>query len=160
MRYPLLTPQRRVFRVAEHAAPEQEQVPPRQHQPFARRVGVVLRELFPESAGPALPGIPRVMAAVMQVAAVGLGATLMLARIPGIPAWNGIYAEDFSVFLVGALQHPWHLLVPDGGYIEIVPRLIAQFVSYLPLPDAAAAFAISGALVTAACALFLSLIHI
>ena len=154
MRYPLLTPQRQVFRVAEHAAPEQEQVPPRQHQPIARRVGVVLRELFPESAGPALPGIPRVMAAVMQVAAVGLGLMLMLARIPGIPAWNGIYAEDFSVFLVGALQHPWHLLVPDGGYIEIVPRLIAQFVSYLPLPDAAAAFAIIGALVTAACALF------
>ena len=78
----------------------------------------------------------------------------MLTRIPGIPAWNGIYAEDFSVFLVGALQHPWHLLVPDGGYIEIVPRLIAQFVSYLPLPDAAATFAIIGALVTAACALF------
>jgi hypothetical protein len=140
--------------VAEHAEPEQEQVPPRQDQPFARRAGAVLRELFPESAGPALPGIPRVMAAVMQVAAVGLGVMLMLARIPGIPAWNGIYAEDFWVFLVGALQHPWHLLVPEGGYIEIVPRLIAQFVSYLPLPDAAAAFAITGALVTAACALF------
>jgi hypothetical protein len=53
------------------------------------------------------------------------------------------------------LQHPWPLLVPYAGYIQLVPRLIAQFVSYLPLRDAAAAFAIIGALVTTGCALFI-----
>jgi hypothetical protein len=81
----------------------------------------------------------------------------MLVRVPSspFPAFSGVYAEDLSAFLVQALQHPWHLLVPVGGYIELVPRLIAQFVSYLPLRDAAAAFAITGALVTAGCALFI-----
>jgi hypothetical protein len=80
----------------------------------------------------------------------------MLVRVPGrnFPAWEGIYAEDLKIFLPQALQHPWHLLVPDDGYIELVPRLIAQFVTYLPLREAAPAFAIAGALVTAGCALF------
>ena len=81
----------------------------------------------------------------------------MLVRVPStpFPSWDGIYAEDLKIFLPQALQHPWHLLVPNNGYIELVPRLIAQFVTYLPLRDAAAAFAVAGALVTAGCAVFI-----
>ena len=95
------------------------------------------------------------MGVLIQVVAVVIGVVAMLGRIPGIPAWDGMYAEDYWVFLPGALAHPWHLLVPDGGYIELGPRLIAQFVTYLPLRDAAAAFAIIGALITCLCALFI-----
>jgi hypothetical protein len=81
----------------------------------------------------------------------------MLARVPGspLPAWDSIYAEDLRVFLVQALRHPWHLLVPNAGYIELVPRLIAQFAAYLPTRDFAPAFAVTGALVAALCALFI-----
>jgi hypothetical protein len=81
----------------------------------------------------------------------------MLVRVAGtpVPAWDSIYGEDLGIFLVQALQHPWPLLVPYAGYLQLVPRLIAQFVFYLPLRDAAAAFAISGALVTTGCALFI-----
>src|SRR6202021_4096934 len=85
-----------------------------------------------------------------------LGGLVMLVRRAGpVPAWDSIYAEDLSIFLVQALQHPWHLLVPAAGYLQLVTRLIAQFAAYLPLRDAAAGFAISGALVTTGCALFI-----
>jgi hypothetical protein len=114
----------------------------------------MLRELFPEPPEPGPRRVPRSVSVLLQIAAVLLGVLVMLVRIPGLPAWDGIYAEDLRIFLVQALQHPWHLLVPDGGYIELVPRLIAQFATYLPLGDAAAAFAVTGALVTAGCALF------
>ena len=123
---------------------------------LARRAGGVLRQLFPEPAEPVPRRVRRSLSVILQVAAVSIGALVMLVRIAGTyPAWDGLYAEDFSVFLVQALQHPWHLLVPDGGYIELVPRLIAQFASFLPLRDASAAFAIIGALVTAGCGLFI-----
>jgi len=81
----------------------------------------------------------------------------MLVRVPSarFPAWAGIYAEDLKIFLPQALHKPWHLLVPNNGYIELVPRLIAQFATYLPLRDAAAVFAITGALITTGCALFI-----
>jgi len=100
--------------------------------------------------------VPRSLAVLLLADAVPLGVLVMLVRVAGpVPAWDSIYAEDLSIFLVQALQHPWHLLVPAAGYLQLVPRLIAQFVVYLPLRDAAAAFAISGALVTTGCALFI-----
>ena len=95
------------------------------------------------------------MSAGIQVAAVVIGVVTMLGRVRGIPAWDGMYAEDYSVFLPGALAHPWHLLVPYAGYIELGPRLIAQLAASLPLRDAAAAFAITGALIACLCALFI-----
>jgi hypothetical protein len=101
--------------------------------------------------------VPRSMSVLLLAAAVLLGVLVMMVRVAAtpVPAWDSIYAEDLSIFLVQALQHPWHLLVPAAGYLQLVPRLIAQFVVYLPLRDAAAAFAISGALVTTGCALFI-----
>ena len=149
----LLTPRSDLSEVIGQAPAQQAPV---RRPPLARRAVGALRELFPEPAAPVPELLPRSLSVILLAAAIPLGILVMLVRIPGIPvpAWNGIYGEDLSVFLVQALQHPWHLLVPDGGYIELVPRLIAQFVSYLPLRDAAAAFAIIGALVTAGCALF------
>ena len=149
----MLTPRSHVSEVTGQAPSRQA---PLQRPPLARRAVGVLRELFPEPAEPVPQPLPRSLSVILLAAAIPLGILVMLVRVPGIPvpSWDGIYGEDLSVFLVQALQHPWQLLVPDGGYIELVPRLIAQFVSYLPLRDAAAAFAIIGALVTAGCALF------
>jgi hypothetical protein len=141
---------------SEAAQPAQQPAPP-QRQSLARRAVEVLRELFPEPPEPGPRRVPRSLSVLLMVAAVLLGALVLLVRVPRspFPSWDGIYAEDLKIFLPQALQHPWHLLVPNNGYIELVPRLIAQFVTYLPLGDAAAAFAIAGALVTAACALFI-----
>jgi hypothetical protein len=84
------------------------------------------------------------------------GAAVMLLRIAGRSPLSTIWAEDRTVFLVQALASPWHLLSPYAGYLQLLPRLIAQFVSFLPLLDASAAFAISGAVIASAVALFVS----
>ena len=145
----MLTPQGRRSEVAN---PSQQQDPPQRLSLVRRAVGV-LRELFPEPPEPGPRRVPRSLSVLLMVAAVLLGALVMLVRVPStpFPAWDGIYAEDLKIFLPQALEHPWHLLVPNNGYIELVPRLIAQFVTYVPLRDAAAAFAVAGALVTAGC---------
>ena len=54
-----------------------------------------------------------------------------------------------------AYQHPWHLYVAFGGYEQLLQRVVAQFVTYLPVADAAKAFASAGALIAAGCALFI-----
>jgi hypothetical protein len=89
-----------------------------------------------------------------QVAAVGLGVLLLLERVPGLPSWDGIYAEDYWMFLPQTLQHPWHLFVTFGGYEQLLPRVIAQIATYFPLAQASRVFAVCGALVAALCGLF------
>ena len=117
-----------------------------------------LSALFPVAA-PAPAGQPRATRertarVALEVAAVCVAAAVLLPRVAVVPSWDLVYAEDNGVFLVQALAHPWHLLTPFGGYLELVPRLIGQFVSYLPLIDAAKAFAVGGALIAGICALF------
>lgn len=81
-------------------------------------------------------------------------AVMLLFRVAAVPAWNCLYAEDYQVFLVSALAHPWHLAVPYRGYLELIQRLLAQAISLLPLTWAAFAFAVAGALIAGSCALF------
>ena len=96
----------------------------------------------------------RVLSVVLQAVVVCAGGAVLLFRVARVPAWDCIYAEDYGVFLVQALQHPWHLLVPYNGYLQLIPRLIGQFASLLPLTAAAAVFAVTGALIAVGCALF------
>ena len=151
----MLTPQPHLSQVAGQA-PSRRQAR-LQRLPLARRAVGVLRELFPEPAEQVPRRVPRGLPVLLLAAMVPLGVLVMLVRVAGIPvpAWDSIYAEDLGIFLVQVLQHPWHLLVPYAGYLQLVPRLIAQVVFYLPLRDAAPAFAIIGALVTTGCALFI-----
>ena len=115
-----------------------------------------LRAMFPLAPGAApRTWTRRGVAAAAQIAAVGLGAGALLLRIPGLPSWDAVYQEDYWEFLVGAYQHPWRLFVPFGGYEQLLQRVVAQFVTYLPVADADLAFAAVGALITAGCALFI-----
>jgi hypothetical protein len=107
-----------------------------------------------EPPGPAGLLRERRVRVVIEILAVLAAAVAMLLRIAHIPAWDVVYAEDNGVFLVGALAHPWDLLAPFGGYLELVPRILGQIVSLLPLGDAARVYAVSGALIAAVCALF------
>jgi hypothetical protein len=133
-----------------------------------RRVREALGVLFPEAPQPQLapesePGYAdaarsggrRAVYVAIQVAAVCIGTVVLLLRIAGVPAWDSVYAEDEGEWLVDALAHPWHLIVPFGGYEEFMPRLIGQLVSYLPLVDVAVAYALAGAGIAALCALFI-----
>jgi hypothetical protein len=122
-------------------------------QSAARRI---LGELFPPSAGsPPLESGRRWLRVVIQVAAVGLGAVLLLLRIPGVPSWDDLHSDDYPIFLVQALQHPWQLYTSNGGYVQLLPRAVAQLATYLPLTQVSRVFAASGALVAAGCGLFI-----
>jgi len=118
------------------------------------RVRATLGELFPlpPEDMPAHPS-GRALSVVLQAVAVCAGVVVLLSRIARVPAWDSIYAEDYGVFLVQAFQHPWRLLVPYNGYLQLVPRLIGQFASLLPLTAAAEVFALTGALIAVGCAL-------
>jgi hypothetical protein len=119
----------------------------------------LLPELFPEP-----PEEPPERSAVnpwrvasrvaLSLIALVAGTVVMLLRIAGRSPLSTIWAEDRTVFLVQALARPWRLFSSYAGYLQLLPRLIAQFTSFLPLRDAAAAFAISGAVVASAVALF------
>lgn len=115
----------------------------------------VLADLFPAPAEPApRAGLARWAFPLGQVAVVLLGALVMLARLGGRPAWDGVYAEDPGVYLPAALAHPWHLLQSYGGYLQLVPRLIGQIAALLPIRYASVVFAVGGAVVASGCGLF------
>ena len=126
--------------------------------PRAGGFRTALATLFP--IAPTVPPGPggllreRPVRVAIEILAVLVAAVVMLPRVAHIPAWKMVYAEDNGVFLVGALAHPWDLLAPFGGYVELVPRILGQIVSLLPVFDAARVFAVSGALIAAVCALF------
>jgi hypothetical protein len=127
------------------------------HLPPAAANGIraVLADLFPAPAGPVpRAGLARWAVPLVQVAAVALGALVMLARMGGRPAWGSVWAEDPGIYLPAALAHPWHLLQSYGGYLQLVPRLIGQIAALLPIRHASVAFAVGGALVASACGLF------
>jgi len=89
------------------------------------------------------------------VAAVCAGAGVLLLRVAQVAAWNCVYAEDYGVYLVQALQHPWHVFLPYNGYYQLIPRLIGQGAAMVPLTGAGVVFAVAGAAIAAACALFI-----
>jgi hypothetical protein len=126
------------------------------HLPAADgRLRAALTDLFPAPPEPASrAGLARWAFLLGQAALVALGALAMLARIGGRPAWDSVWAEDPGIYLPQALAHPWHLLQPYGGYLQLVPRLIGQIAAIVPIRDASVVFAVSGALIASACGLF------
>jgi hypothetical protein len=115
----------------------------------------MLGDLFPVPAvAPPRAAGRRLLSVVAQVVAVGLGAVLLLERIPGLPSWDTIYGEDYWEFGTQALQAPWHVFSAFGGYDELLPRVIAQLATYLPLGWESRWDAVSGAVIAAGCGLF------
>ena len=112
--------------------------------------------LFPEPA-PAKPR-PwnwRVASILGQAAAVTAGTLAMLLRVTGgQPAWDSMYWDDYGTFFIPSLEHPWGLLIPLHGYVQVLPHLIGMLATSLPLWWAAKVMAVTGTLVAAACALF------
>jgi hypothetical protein len=127
------------------------------HAGEERGARTALADLFPAPPEPAThrAGYARWALPLVQAAALGLGALVMLVRIGGPrPSWDRAYAEDPGLYLPAALAHPWHLLQSYGGYLQLVPRVIAQVAALLPIRHASVAFAVGGALVASGCALF------
>jgi hypothetical protein len=128
-----------------------------ERRPAIARLRAALDPLFPvapddEPPRPPRPG-RRLLSVAIQAAAVCLAAGLLLLRVARVPAWNCAYAEDWGIFLIYAWQHPWHLFVPYNGYEQLVPRLLGQFASMVPVQDVAAFYAVTGTVIAACCAL-------
>jgi hypothetical protein len=127
----------------------------RRYQSAQPTAGALLPELFPEPPQPQAASSGRVVVrAFLSAIALAAGAVVLLLRIAGRSPVTTIWAEDRTVFLVQALAGPGHLFASYAGYLQLLPRIIGQLVAFLPLPDAAAAFAISGAVIASAVALF------
>lgn len=132
---------------------------PRQERPRAvARLRAALDPLFPPTPDdePSRPGrrARRALSAGIQVLAVCVAAGVLLLRVAQVSSWNCAYAEDWGIFVVYGWQRPWHLFVPYNGYEQLVPRILGQFASMVPVQDVAAFYAVSGAVIAACCALF------
>jgi hypothetical protein len=102
--------------------------------------------------------VPRVARVLVVGAALACATLLHLVRQRGVPVWNSLWAEDGRVFLSDALRDfQGTFFAQNGGYIHVVPRLVAGIVARLPAADAAAGMAIGAASVIALVAGFVYL---
>jgi len=94
-------------------------------------------------------------AALIIVSLVALGAVLQLFRIGPSAALNSLWAEDGAVFLGGALTHGFFdsVTTPYAEYLVVMPRLIAETGTLVPLHDAPMAMNIATVIVIALSAL-------
>ncbi len=90
-------------------------------------------------------------AALLVTALLVLAVVLQLARIGWTGSLNSLWAEDGAVFLPQALTRSFGHAVSSeySGYLVLVPRLIAEVASALPLRDAAATISILSAALVA-----------
>jgi hypothetical protein len=83
------------------------------------------------------------------------GVVILIARMWSSVPLNTIWAEDGMTMLPDAMGRGFFdvLTLPYNGYLETVPRLVAEPVSALPVEWFAPAMAISGAAIVTGCAL-------
>lgn len=108
--------------------------------------------LFPD-APPSAAGAPRGEQAVLFAAVLVLGTVLQLLR-PGFSAsLDSLWAEDGPIFLQGALFADFGetLFDPYAGYLVLVPRLIGEAASLVPLEHAATTVSILSAAIATLC---------
>ena len=82
---------------------------------------------------------------------LALAVFLQLLRVGWSVSLNSLWAEDGTIFLQGGLAHGFGqtLLTPYSKYLVLVPRLIGEAASLVPLRDAPAAVSILSAAVVA-----------
>ncbi|HVY78090.1 MAG TPA: hypothetical protein VG898_06260 [Solirubrobacterales bacterium] len=84
------------------------------------------------------PSLKRWEAGVLIVAFVVLAAVLQLFRLGPSTALNSLWAEDGPVFVSGAMTHGFFdaVFTPWAEYLVVLPRLIAEIGTVVPLHDA------------------------
>jgi len=117
-------------------------------------------------APPVLPGtdhtgsnrFPNVVRGAGILVALAAAAALHLGRQREVGAWRSVWAEDGSVFLTDAHRDfAGTFLAQNGGYVHVVPRMIAGVTALLPVDHAATAIAVGGSAVVALAAAFVYL---
>lgn len=76
-------------------------------------------------------------AALVIVSLVAIGAVLQLFRLGPSDALNSLWAEDSGVFFGGALTHSFFdaVTMPYAEYLVVLPRLIGELGTLVPLRD-------------------------
>jgi hypothetical protein len=71
---------------------------------------------------------------------------VLAARVPNLWLAGEFVAEDGWSFFATAWNHrfPSSLLIPSGGYLQVLPRLLAELWSSLPIPQQPYACALGG----------------
>lgn len=99
--------------------------------------------------------IPNVVRGGGILVALSAAAALHLGRQREDGAWRSLWAEDGSVFLTDAHRDlVGTFLAQNGGYVHVVPRIIAGVAALLPVEHAATAIAVGGSAVVALAAVF------
>lgn len=92
---------------------------------------------------------------VLVLLALAAASALHLLRQRGHGAWESLWAEDGSVFLTDAHRDfTGTVFALNGGYVHLVPRLIAGVVGLLSVDRAALAVSLGGSAVLALLAAF------
>lgn len=92
----------------------------------------------------------------MSMLWVGLATYLQLARQPGVPAFDSLWAEDGSIFLSDALNENGvgQLVKPLAGYLHFLPRFLAGVAEGVPLRYAGWILAAGSALIVSLLSLY------
>ena len=126
----------------------------------AARIAFVRVALFP-ATGPRFPATDTRRRSSPTVVAVGY----VVAALAGVSIdlwWSGsgttsrVWAEDGTIFLSTAYRTRYvaGLASPYAGYLQVLPRCVADFATALPVRDAAWVLAASAAAVRVAVSLF------
>lgn len=110
--------------------------------------GALAENLFP-LAPPSR--VQPVLGAVGYLAAFVGTTALSLARQSGLAATRTVWAEDGNVFYLQAVRFSfWHTMwAPYNGYVQVVPRLLAQVAAHGPASSASETMAVAGAMTLA-----------
>ncbi len=106
--------------------------------------------LFPRVSDEGL-GLGRGEAAIIVVALLVIAAILDLLRLGWSDSLNTVWAEDGPIYLQAALTEGFFhaIFAPYAGYLVVVPHLIAEVATLVPLRYAPAAISILSALLAA-----------
>lgn len=87
----------------------------------------------------------------MLAAFLVLGTALALIRLGFSASVNTLWAEDGPIYLQGALTQGFlhDVFTPYAGYLVVVPRLVAEVATLVPLEQAAAAITVLSAFLAA-----------
>jgi len=114
-----------------------------------------LRETLFPSPLPSSRTLPRWEAGLLVTSLLAVGTILALLRLGWSAPLKTIWAEDGPIYLQGALTQGFFdaIFTPYAGYLVLVPRLIAEAATLVPLEQAPAAISILSALLAALSAL-------
>lgn len=84
-----------------------------------------------------VPGLRRVLTTAGWITLFGLAVVLPLLRQTGTPPWDVFWAEDGTTYFRDAVADgPATLFRGYQGYVQVVPRLLALPVAWVPLEQA------------------------